>query len=229
MSSEQQLPANQIYNVLEQQDERQIAAADSAVRQALAYDVPNKGKQISYAGVKWIVLKMSQKGQTLKMSEPEIRLDKDIPDEPTRWYWRSTVKVHNDATGFDSYGVSEQAYMDSKTGVYDNFGRVKASSKAIRNAYRAQIPELEIQSMLQAADDSQIETIKSGGSTSASKAKGVIRKIDTTPDKKLGEPCKCETPTPRNKVSSGAMKGYVVCKQCKRLIPHSQDWEIDEE
>ena len=47
-------------------DAQQIAEADTAVRQALVHNIQGK-KQISYAGIKWIAVMMSQNGQALKL------------------------------------------------------------------------------------------------------------------------------------------------------------------
>jgi len=146
-NEQQQYPTQ--YHAIEAADERQITA-DADLQQALVHDINGK-KQISYAGIKWIAVKMAQSNQALQMiGNPVITLDRDDPDNQEHWHWRATVKVRNTGTGLESFGVSEQSYL--LDGRYDNFGRTKAASKAERNAIRKQIPEPEILDMIKAAD-----------------------------------------------------------------------------
>ena len=143
------------FPILDNEDAKQIEGADAAVRQSLAYDLRGK-KQISYAGIKWIVLKMSER-EALSVEISEDRLDR-YGDDKSEWTWYATVKARNQKTGLESVGVSEQPYLLSN-GTKDPFGRTKALSKAERNAYRKQISELEIQAMLNAIDPNQIQKI----------------------------------------------------------------------
>ena len=141
------------YIILDDADSKQIELADTAVKQSLAYEVRGK-KQISFAGVKWLILKMSQNGQGISINIHDISLDDSDPDNKV---WIATVKAKNMKTGLETIGASEQPWGIG--GVRDPFGRTKALSKAERNAYRKQIPELEIQAMLEKAD---AETLQAG-------------------------------------------------------------------
>ena len=138
--------------ILDQADSRQIELADTAIKQSLAYDVRGK-KQISFAGVKWLILQMSQKGQGVSIDIHDISLDDSDPENKV---WMATVKAKNMKTGLETIGASEQPW--AQNGKRDPFGRTKALSKAERNAYRKQIPELEIQSMLQSAEAEPLES-----------------------------------------------------------------------
>ena len=60
--------------VLDAADSRQTETADTAIKQSLAYDVRGK-KQISFAGVKWLILQMSQNGQGISIDIHDISLD----------------------------------------------------------------------------------------------------------------------------------------------------------
>jgi len=146
------------YQIMDEMDSQQIVQADTAVKQALVY-VTKQGKpQLSYMGVKWLVLKMSQAGQALEIPEmPQVILERYDPEDRNTWVWYATVKCRNAKTGLETIGTSEQPFIDalSKTKAYDSFGRTKAVSKAERNAYRKQIPELEIQEMMKDASMQQ--------------------------------------------------------------------------
>jgi len=142
------------YQIMDEMDSQQIVQADSTLKQALVYDIRGK-PQISYMGIKWLVLKMSQAGQALQIIDmPDVKLEKHDPEDQKSWIWYATIKVRNTKTGLETIGASEQGYGDGN-GNYDTFGRTKAISKAERNAYRKQIPELEIQAMLNHADARQ--------------------------------------------------------------------------
>ena len=137
--------------VLDAADSRQIELADTAVKQSLAYDVRGK-KQISFAGVKWLILNMSQNGQGMSIDIHDISLDDSDPENKV---WIATVKAHNMKTGLETIGASEQPW--AQNGKRDPFGRTKALSKAERNAYRKQIPDPEIQKMLQSVEAEPLE------------------------------------------------------------------------
>ena len=53
------------FQIMDAADEQQIIEADSAILQTLVYEVKGK-KALSAGGVKWLVLKMSQKEQPLQ-------------------------------------------------------------------------------------------------------------------------------------------------------------------
>ena len=150
------VPANNEYLASELADEKQIIEADQVVKEALSYCA--KGKQIiSYRGVLWCVLKMSENGHPLQIiGDPKIHLEKFDLDDMNEWTWMAQIKVRNITTGLETIGDAESSFIDiyDKTGKRDIFGRRKAISKAERNAYRKQIPELQIQAMLNAVSGS---------------------------------------------------------------------------
>ena len=153
------------YIILDDADSKQIELADTAVKQSLAYEVRGK-KQISFAGVKWLILKMSQNGQGISINIHDISLDDSDPDNKV---WIATVKAKNMKTGLETIGASEQPWDIG--GKRDPFGRTKALSKAERNAYRKQIPELEIQAMLEKADAEPLQAGVISVTTSTPRAK----------------------------------------------------------
>jgi len=135
--------------LFENADEKQIANADAKIKQAMVYEMQGE-KQLTYIGLKHLTLLMSQKGQPLEVLDTEVKLEKLDPADQTTWIWYSTYKVRNQDTNHESIGMSEANYCDVK-GKYDPFGRTKAMSKAERNAWRKQIPELEIKSLIDSA------------------------------------------------------------------------------
>lgn len=155
------------FTIMDEADSQQIQRAESAIKQALAYEVRGK-KQLSYMGIKWLVLKMSQKEQPLEIVDmPIVELSKINPEDQSTWIWYCTIKARNLKTGLVTIGASESAYLaKSPSGFnsYDTFGRTKAISKAERNAYRKQIPEIEINAMLGSIVPSDIEHLKSNNS-----------------------------------------------------------------
>ena len=153
------------YQILDKADEDQIKNAQNAVKKALCYEITIAGKkvrQITFIGLKWLTLQMSQKGQALEIQDSEVKLEKDDPVKQELWFWRAIVKVRNQKTGLETEGVSECPYLerlkDNKT-KYDPFGRTKAHSKAERNAWRKQIPELEITTLLESVKESEKENL----------------------------------------------------------------------
>jgi hypothetical protein len=158
------------YQILDHADEEQIKNAQNAVKQALCYEITIKGKkvrQITFVGLKWLTLQMSQKGQALEIQDSEVKLEKDGVKE-SLWFWRAKVKVRNQKTGLETEGISECPYSetlkDGKT-KYDPFGRTKAHSKAERNAWRKQIPELEITTLLESVAESDTDKISNQQNT----------------------------------------------------------------
>ncbi len=152
------------YQILDKADEDQIKNAQNAVKQALCYEIVIAGKkvrQITFIGLKWLTLQMSQKGQALEIQGSELVLAKDDPVKQEFWFWRAIVKVRNQKTGLETEGVSECPYLETKKDkkVYDQFGRTKAHSKAERNAWRKQIPELEITTLLESVKASDTENL----------------------------------------------------------------------
>jgi len=147
------------YSIMDKQDEEQIINATDELKQALVYEIDKgkKGKafELSYVGLKHLTLLMSQGGQSLEILDYKMELLGDKPEEKV---WYATVKVRNQKTKHESLGMSEQPYYFQ--GKYDPFGRTKALSKAERNAWRKQIPELEIKKLITDAQaKGQVQTI----------------------------------------------------------------------
>lgn len=152
------------FQIMDEADNQQIMEAETAVKQALAYEVRGK-KQLSYMGIKWIVLKMSQKEQPIEVVDmPQIDLVKHEPDNKSTWVWYSTIKVRNRKTGLSTVGASESPYQIN--GQYDTFGRTKSLSKAERNACRKQIPEVEINAMLNSISNDDVQKLNTNSETS---------------------------------------------------------------
>ncbi len=164
------------FAILDKEDEEQIKNAGEAVRQALCYELKKNGKttrQITFIGLKWITVKMSQAGQPLEVVDSHIVLDKDEINDKKLWFWRARVKSRNHKTGLETEGVAECPYLERKNeyiagkatgkviiGDYDPFGRTKAHSKAERNSWRKQIPELEITALLDNVKKDEIKNVQ---------------------------------------------------------------------
>ena len=150
------------FKLMDAFDEKQIIEADKEVKQALVYINKTSNKQeITYAGLKHLVLEMSVAGYALEILESHVQLDKDDPNDKKTWIWRAKVRVRNIKTGYESEGLSEAPYHDQfKPGVYDPFGRIKATSKAERNAWRKQIPELKINALLKATSSDRKQVLR---------------------------------------------------------------------
>ena len=181
------------YSIMDSADEQQIISSDDDLRKALVYDLRGT-KQITYIGLKYLVLKMSQSEQPLHILKSEVVLDKDDPEDKQMWYWRSIVRVKNSKTGLETEGISEAPYFESNK--YDKFGRTKAISKAERNAWRKQIPELEIIHLLKNAKGERTEKIDTSN----------LQK--TNPEKY----CSYEKPIP-NAITDGK-----TCQNCLKLM-----------
>ena len=163
------------FSIMDKADEQQIISSDDDLRKALVYDLRGT-KQITYIGLKFLVLKMSQNEQALEILKSEVVLDKDDPDNQQMWYWRSIVRVKNQKTGLETEGISESPYYEF--GKYDKFGRTKAISKGERNAWRKQIPELEITTLLKNANGQRTEKLET----------------DTLQSGTLNKICSCDEP-----------------------------------
>lgn len=137
-------------SMFEKSDEEQIAKADSKIKEAMVYEMQGE-KQLTYIGLKHLTLLMSQKDNPLEVMDTEVKLEKVDPDNQATWIWYATYKVRNQKTRHESIGMSEASYFDQ--GKYDKFGRTKAMSKAERNAWRKQIPELEIRALIETASE----------------------------------------------------------------------------
>lgn len=223
---------------MDEADSKQIQEAETAVKQALAYEVRGK-KQLSYMGIKWIVLKMSQKEQPLEVVDmPTTELMKHEPENKNSWVWYATIKIRNKKTGLSTVGASESPY--NFNGQYDSFGRTKALSKAERNACRKQIPEIEINAMLNTLDPTDIQPLNTPNSSTQSSDEPSQKQLDylknlgytgPKPDTKqiasniiedlkndAKDPdryCSCEKPIP-NSITDGK-----TCQTCKKLMERS--------
>jgi hypothetical protein len=145
------------YSIMDELDEKQIVGFSDELKKAMAYKTQGK-MELTFIGLKAITLKMSQKGQPLETIASEINLEKDDPTNQKLWFWRARVKVRNQKTEFETEGISECPYYDTQ-GNYDQFGRTKAHSKAERNAWRKQIPELELTTFLNSLNKDQLKDV----------------------------------------------------------------------
>lgn len=162
--SENNLSEKSSFIIMDEADNQQIQDAGTVVKQVLAYESRGK-KQLSYMGIKWLVLKMSQKEQSLEIVDlPCIELMKHDGENQNTWIWCVTVKVRNLKTGLVTLGASESPFL-ADNNKYDTFGRTKAISKAERNAYRKQISEIEINAMLETIPKEDIKKLESQSTT----------------------------------------------------------------
>lgn len=136
MATEVQVSTPDVFQIIESYDEKQILdIADFRDNKSLTYEVNGK-KEISYLGIKHLSLIMAQNGNPLEPVDSKLDLFGEGPEK----IWYSSVKIKNKSTGQMTEGVSQCSYYDTK-GKLDSFARVKAHSKAERNAIRKQIPE----------------------------------------------------------------------------------------
>ena len=145
------------FQLMDRADEQQIVSFDTDVKQALVYVAKGGKKQLSYAGIQYLVLKLSAAGHPLVLVSDDVELCKDVDEDQNTWQWRAKVVKKNTNTGFETMGVQESPYLDRHTHEYDPFGRTKAVSKAMRNADRGHLPMAEIQRMINTAEASDIE------------------------------------------------------------------------
>lgn len=147
-------------SVFEKLDEQQIVNADKAVKQAMVYETKINGEtkqEITFIGLKHIMLELSARGHPLEIIQSETKLEKDDPEDKTTWNWRSKVVCKNSNTGHQSEGLAESPYIEY--GKYDPFGQRKAHSKAERNAWRKQIPELQIIEFLKTVKKEDVQKV----------------------------------------------------------------------
>lgn len=169
------------FEFMDKADSNQIISADDDLKKALVYDVKGS-KQITLIGLKFLILKMSQAGQAITICNSETTLDKDDPDDKNMWFWRSTIKVKNEKSGLETEGVSESTYLEN--GEYDKFGRIKSASKAERNAWRKQVPELEILDLLKHTNANRTQTLQSENNSQSKYCTCTLEKREVTDDKK---------------------------------------------
>ena len=144
---------------MDELDEKQITGLSEELKKAMAYKTTQRKMELTFIGLKTIILKMSQKEQPLEVVHSEVKLDKDDPKDTSMWFWRAYVKERNQKTGLETEGRSECPYFD-KDGKYDPFGQRKAHSKAERNAWRKQIPELELVTFLNSLNQDEVKDVK---------------------------------------------------------------------
>lgn len=140
------------FSIFDKLDEQQIINADKAVKQKMIYQYKDK-EELTYSGIKFIILEMSRHGEVVEIEESTTKLDKDVEDDQSKWYWRSEVKLRNSKTNYPTQGLAECAYLDPATGKYHPFARQMSHSKAERNAQRKQIPEQRIVELLKLAKE----------------------------------------------------------------------------
>lgn len=150
--------------IFEALDEKQIMNADKAVKQAMVYETTIRGEkaqEITYIGVKHLVLQMSINDNPLDIVEGSYcRLEKDDPEDKKMWHWRAYKIFRNQKTKLVTDGRSECPYLDPKNNYeYDPFAQRKADSKAERNAQRKQIPEILIKEFLKAVKSEQVQKV----------------------------------------------------------------------
>ena len=143
-----------VFQKMESFDEMQIL--DPKLRDKLAYSVQGK-VELSYAGIKQLILNMSQEGQGMELVSKEVER-KHTDNDMRHDVWYASVVLRNKKTGHESWGVSENPVEDNAK--YDQFGRTKAVSKAIRNAERQQLPELLIRAFLEKIQGKEGEKVQ---------------------------------------------------------------------
>jgi len=124
--------------IFDEADEKQIQEANESIRNALVYELKGK-KELSYIGLKHLTLLMSRRGEGFQVLEDECNLNDGI--------WYAKMKVKNIKTQHETVGYAQQSA--SLNGSPDVFARTKAFSKAERNAWRKQIPELQIKTFIE--------------------------------------------------------------------------------
>jgi len=149
--------SSQPYSIFDRLDEEQIRNADKAVKQKMVYRYKNKD-ELTYSGIKFIILEMSRHDEVVEIEASETRLEKDVEDDMNYWFWRSEVKLRNSKTQYPSIGMAECKYLD-EDGKYNPFARQTSNSKAERNAQRKQIPEQRIIELLKIVKDEDIQVV----------------------------------------------------------------------
>ena len=147
-------PAENVYRAMDLADEKQIIKMDKQVKQALFYKHKQSNTiQLTSKGIYMYVQYMASVGEALKFKvDPVTKLEKFGFDDMSQWAWQSECIVVNSKTGLETQGMAEASYIDPfKAGSRDPFGKTKSATKAQRNAYRKQIPEVWLNELLRAA------------------------------------------------------------------------------
>jgi len=199
MQKNEELPAKLEHDdflILDKADEAQIAEVDQKVKEALVYELKGN-KELSYVGLKHLTLMMSQKGQALQVLEDSCELIDGI--------WYAKMKVKNIKTQHETVGYAQQPAImevgDSKKP--DAFARTKAFSKAERNAWRKQIPELQIKSFIEVItkkNDGKTTTLKK---SSTAESKFCMCDFNDMKLNEKGDGCSnCNKPMTENQVNA---------------------------
>ena len=154
------------FKLMDAEDEMQMMRSD-AVKQSLVYEVQGK-RTISYKGLKHLYPKWLDGGglsSKIVIEHTYCRLEKDGEEQST-WRWRAQTMIRTEcpatettpARYFETVGLGEKGYLGD-TG-YNAFGQRTASSIAMRNALRAQIPELEIDKMINNVDNKDLQILE---------------------------------------------------------------------
>lgn len=208
---------DQLQSMNEQFREKLVYAVTS-------YDETTKSKktkyELTYIGIKQLILEMSQKGQAMIIIENSAKVERKSisANDPMQDVWYAEIKHKNIQTGQESWGVSE-AYVfpwgnypkldqngkkqwineNGKNKLvteykqeYDTFGRTGAVAKATRNSLRQQLPEMAIQLFVE-------EAMKKHGDKA-------IQNIEVDDDADF---CKCNIP---------ATKLDGTCNTCHKLV-----------
>lgn len=128
---------------------------------------PKKKYRIGYLGVKQLVQEQCDKGNPISIEDdPRVELVKYDDADRKQWVWQANASARSLATKVRTIGLAEHPYLD-QNGQYDSFARTTAVSKAVRNAYRLQVPEPQIQGFLNSVSESHSRGGKGASKTSA--------------------------------------------------------------
>lgn len=109
--------------------------------------------RLGYMGIKQAVHEQANRGNIISIEEdPHVELVKYDRDDQETWHWQAAAAAKSLTTQMRTIGLAEHPFLETgKDGIasYDPFGRTTAVSKALRNAYRMQVPEPAIQMLLQ--------------------------------------------------------------------------------
>ena len=168
MSAQAIVPSANVFYEMDAKDEQQILAAlEGQIVDELVYEVEGK-KGLSYTGVNHISFKMGH----IKVLPESMRIEYDQEeDEYTAYIIAVNEKYNLSAPGVAVQPRLEQIHVvDPATGKYakdekgawvwtqrkDRFAKVKAMSKATRNAKRAVIPEAMMKKIFTSAEKKSI-------------------------------------------------------------------------
>lgn len=193
------VPASDFFKVTEHLDEQQIINVE-AIKEILCYKDSRSGKyELSFRGIKQLVLDMAAKGFPLEVEDVNIQLLGEGKEKT----WYVSANVRNQNTRLATHGEAEQPFYenDSKQPptfkeplTQDPFARRKAVSKAIRNAQKQQLPEAMIHHMVNSATSS-----------------GKVKVVENKPKPANPEEyCRCQSPM--EAVTTG------VCLNCSRPV-----------